>query len=85
MTQHKTKKKTDVKDIIFPFVIFVGGTAAAIGARFALPDFSNADVTFSVIMASAAAVGYRDRILRGLLSIPFFYLATAVAAPPPLA
>ncbi|MFL7792435.1 MAG: CvpA family protein [Anaerolineae bacterium] len=80
MTQHAAKKKTDAKDIIFPLVIFVAGTVGAVVARFSLPGFGNADVTFLVIMASAAAVGYRDRILRGLLSIPFLYIATAVAA-----
>jgi hypothetical protein len=49
-------------------------------AYLTVPGFLEVEVVLLLVMAVGAALGYNRRIIRGLVTIPFLYAATGVAA-----
>ena len=80
MTQHKTKKKMSAKDLLFPLLIGTLGVVGAVVVFLMVPGFLQVEVVLMLVMAVGAAIGYNRRIVRGLVTVPFLYAATGVAA-----
>ncbi|MBN1978503.1 MAG: CvpA family protein [Anaerolineae bacterium] len=80
MTQHRAKKKLNAKDLLFPLLIGTLGVVGAVVAFLAVPGFLEVEAVLLLVMAVAAAVGYNRRTIRGLVTVPFLYAATGVAA-----
>lgn len=80
MSQHKAKKKLSAKDLLLPLLIGTLGVVGAVVAFLAVPGFLEVEVVLMLVMAVGAAIGYNRRIVRGLVTVPFLYAATGVAA-----
>lgn len=80
MTQHEAKKKLSAKDLLLPLLIGTLGVVGAVVAYLAVPGFLGVEVVLVLVMAVGAAIGYNRRIVRGLVTVPFLYAATGVAA-----
>ena len=80
MTQHEAKKKLSAKDLLLPLLIGTLGVVGAVVAYLAVPGFLEVEVVLLLVMAVGAAIGYNRRIVRGLVTVPFLYAATGVAA-----
>jgi uncharacterized membrane protein required for colicin V production len=76
----KEKRKPAARDIIFPLAIGALGTVGTIAAFFAVPGFLMSDVILLIVVVIGAVIGYNRRTVRGLVTIPFLYSATGVAA-----
>jgi uncharacterized membrane protein required for colicin V production len=79
MRDEKEKRKLTAKDIIFPLVIGTLGAVGAILAFFLVPDFQSIDVMLLLVMVAGATIGYNRRTIRGLVTLPFLYVATGFA------
>jgi uncharacterized membrane protein required for colicin V production len=76
----KEKRKLTAKDIIFPLVIGTLGAVGTIAANFMVPGFQGFEVALLLVMVIGATIGYNRRVVRGLVTIPFLYVATGFAA-----
>lgn len=75
----KEKSKLTAKDIIFPLIIGTLGAVGAIAAFFLVPGFQSIEVVLLLVMVLGATIGYNRRTIRGLVTIPFLYVATGFA------
>ena len=80
MSTHKKVEKRSAKDIIIPLLIGMLGVVAVVLVSVFGEGFQTLDVVLLMIVVAFAAVGYTQRVLRGLMTIPFLYIATGVAA-----
>jgi uncharacterized membrane protein required for colicin V production len=78
MRDEKEKRKLTAKDIIFPLVIGTLGAVGAIAGFFVL-ELSPVEVMLLLVIVAGATVGYNRRTVRGLVTIPFLYVATGFA------
>lgn len=75
----KEKRKLTATDIIFPLVIGTLGAGGALLANFVVPGFQSVEVTLLLVMVIGATIGYNRRTIRGLVTMPFLYVATGFA------
>jgi uncharacterized membrane protein required for colicin V production len=80
MSTHSSKQKHSAKDVVIPLLIGMLGVVAVVLAAAFGEGFQTLDVVLLMIVVAFAAVGYTQRVLRGLMTIPFLYIATGVAA-----
>jgi uncharacterized membrane protein required for colicin V production len=80
MSTHSSKQKHSAKDVVIPLLIGMLGVVAVVLAAAFGEGFQTLDVVLLMIVVAFAAVGYTQRVLRGLMTIPFLYIATWVAA-----
>lgn len=80
MSTHSSKQKRSAKDVVIPLLIGMIGVVAVVLAAAFGEGFQTLDVVLLMIVVAFAAVGYTQRVLRGLMTIPFLYIATGVAA-----
>lgn len=76
----KEKSKLTARDIIFPLVIGTLGAVGAIVALFVVPGLLQVEVLLLIVMVAGATIGYNRRTMRGLVTMPFLYIATGFAA-----
>jgi uncharacterized membrane protein required for colicin V production len=74
------KEKRSAKDIVIPLLIGMLGVVAVVLVSVASEGFGTLDVLLLLVVVAFAAVGYPQGILRGLMTIPFLYIATGAAA-----
>jgi hypothetical protein len=80
MRDEKEKRKLSAKDIIIPLLIGTLGAVASIVATMMVPGFIGLEVLFLLVIVIWVTIGYNRRTLRGVLTFPFLYIATAAAA-----
>jgi hypothetical protein len=80
VSTHEKKKKLSAKDVVIPLLIGMLGVVAVVLAAVFGEGFTTLDVVFLMMVVAFAAVGYTQRILRGLMTIPFLYIAVGAAA-----
>ena len=80
MSTHKKVEKRSAKDIIIPLLIGMLGVVAVVLASVFGKGFQTLDVVLLMTVVAFAAAGYTQRVLRGLMTIPFLYIATGMAA-----
>lgn len=80
MSSHEKKKKRSAKDVVIPLMIGMLGIVGVVLAAVVGGEFGTLDVILLMVLVTFAAVGYTQRVLRGLMTIPFLYIATGVAA-----
>jgi uncharacterized membrane protein required for colicin V production len=80
MREQKEKSKLTARDVIFPLVIGTLGAVVAVLALFMVPGFLPLEVMLLLVMVAGAAIGYNRRTIRGLVTVPFLYVATGFAA-----
>ena len=80
MSTHSSKQQRSAKDIVIPLLIGMLGVVAVVLAAAFGEGFQTLDVVLLMIVVAFAAVGYTQRVLRGLMTIPFLYIATGAAA-----
>lgn len=79
MRHEKEKRKLTATDIIFPLVIGTLGAVGAILASFMVPGFQSIEVVLLLVIVLGATIGYNRRTVRGLVTMPFLYVATGFA------
>jgi uncharacterized membrane protein required for colicin V production len=79
MREEKERTKLTAKDIIFPLIIGMLGAVGAVSAYFVIPGFLPIEVLLLLLIVVGATVGYNRRIIRGLVTLPFLYVATGFA------
>ncbi len=79
MRDEREKRKLAASEIIFPLVIGTLGTVGAVLAYFVIPGFLPIEVLLLLVMVAGATVGYNQRFIRGLVTLPFLYVATGFA------
>jgi uncharacterized membrane protein required for colicin V production len=78
MRDEKEKRKLTASEIIFPLIIGTLGTVGSLLALF-LWGLSSIEVLLLLVIVAGATIGYNRRILRGLVTLPFLYVATGFA------
>ena len=78
--RHDEKKRRSASEIVIPLLIGTLGVVGAVLAAAFDSTFRVIDVGLLILMVAFTAVGYTQRTFRGLLTAPFLYVATVVAA-----
>jgi hypothetical protein len=78
--RHQKKEKRRARDIIIPLLIGMLGVVGVVLASILGGGFGFIDVVLLIVVVAFAAVGYTQRFLRGMMTIPFLYIATGAAA-----
>lgn len=80
MSAHEKKEKRSAKDVVIPLLIGMLGVVGVVLAAVFGEGFGTLDVVLMMVAVAFAAVGFTQGVLRGLMTIPFLYMATGVAA-----
>jgi uncharacterized membrane protein required for colicin V production len=80
VSTHEKKEKRPARDIVIPLLIGMLGVVGVVVAAIFAGGFRFIDVVLLLVVVAFAALGYLQRILRGVMTFPFLYMATGVAA-----
>ena len=78
--RHDEKKRRSASEVVIPLLIGTIGVVSVVLAAIFGSGFRFIDVGLLILIVAFTAVGYTQRTFRGLLTVPFLYVATAVAA-----
>jgi hypothetical protein len=77
--RHKAKKST-AKELIPPLIIGVLGALGVVALYFTVPGFQAVEVLGLLLGVVFVALGFKQRILRGIMALFILYFATGIAA-----
>jgi uncharacterized membrane protein required for colicin V production len=75
-----TRRQRLSQELIPPLLIAVLGTVGVIGLYLTRPGFRPLDLILLLLIVAFGALGYKQRIVRGIMTILVLYLATGAAA-----
>lgn len=73
-------KKREARQLIPPLVVGFLGIAIAVALYFLKGGFQPIELVLMFIVAAFSALGYTQRIIRGIVALFFIYIATGLAA-----
>lgn len=80
MTRHTERRRRSASESVVPLLVLFVGISAALWLYYGVGGFQPLELALMVVAVAFAAMGYRHKILRGLMSAVFVYIATGVAA-----
>jgi hypothetical protein len=81
LQERREASKKTAKDLIPPLILFTLGIIAVV-LLYLLPgrNFQPIELMLLILVVGAAALGYRQRILRGIMTLVILYFASGMAA-----
>lgn len=80
LEERHAARKISAKDLVPPLILFTLGIVVVVLLYFLNRDFQTIELALLVLVAGAVALGYRQRILRGIMTLVILYIATGLAA-----
>lgn len=80
MTLLKGMRRPSAKEVLPPMIIGALGSAVVIALSFITPGFQLIELVVLLIAVAFSTAGYKQGIVRGIMTIAMLYFATAVAA-----
>ena len=77
--RHKAKKST-TKELIPPLIIGVLGALGVVALYFTVPGFQAVEVLALLLGVVFVALGFKQRILRGIMALFILYFTTGIAS-----
>jgi hypothetical protein len=74
------RPKRSARGVVPPLILLVLGVGGILALYFLSPGFQPVEVMVMLMVTGLAALGYRQRILRGIMTSVILYFATGVAA-----
>jgi len=78
--RHKTKERASAKELVPPLLIGTFGAVGVVALYFMVPGFRPIEVIVLLLMVAFVALGYKQRIIRGVMALFILYFATGMAA-----
>lgn len=80
MTLLRKIQRPSAKEVLPPMMIGALGSAVVIALSFLIPGFQFIELVVLLIAVAFSTAGYKQGIIRGIMTIAMIYFATAVAA-----
>lgn len=77
--QHKPRRRLS-REAILPLVISALGTVGVVVLYYLVPGFQPIELALMLVVVGLGAVGHKQGIIRGVMTIVMLYVATGVAA-----